>query len=48
MGKRSLLAALAVLAFALAWHIYSGWGLVTLHVTDAPLGKVLASINRQG
>jgi len=48
MGKRSLLAALAVLAVALAWHIYSGWGLVTLHVTDAPLGKVLASINRQG
>jgi hypothetical protein len=48
MGKRSILAALAVLAVALAWHIYSGWGLVTLHVTDAPLGKVLASINRQG
>ncbi len=26
----------------------SGWGLVTVHVTDVPLGKVIASIVRQG
>jgi len=31
-----------------AWQIYSGWGLVTLDVRDAPLAKVLAAINRQG
>ncbi len=31
-----------------AWQIYAGWGLVTLDVRDAPLGKVLASITRQG
>ena len=31
-----------------AWSIYSGWGLVSLDFTNAPLAKVLASIERQG
>jgi len=31
-----------------AWHIYSGWGLVTLDMKDEPVGKVLSSIGRQG
>ena len=26
----------------------AGWGLVTIHVQDAPLGKIIASIARQG
>ena len=30
------------------WYIYSGWGLVTLRVENAPVGKVLASISKQG
>lgn len=31
-----------------AWQIYSGWGLVSLDFENAPAGKVLASISRQG
>lgn len=44
----------AIIAFLLlaaaygAWHIYSGWGLVTINVENAPVGKVLASIGQQG
>lgn len=30
------------------WRIYSGWGLVSLDFTDAPVGKVLSAISRQG
>jgi hypothetical protein len=46
---RFLLSTLAVLLLGWGiWHLYSGWGLVTLDVTDAPVGKVLASIERQG
>ena len=29
-------------------HWIADWGLVTIHVTNAPLGKVIASIARQG
>lgn len=32
----------------LAWHIYSGWGLVTINVQDERADRVLASISRQG
>ncbi len=39
---------LALLAGWAVWHIYSGWGLVTLDYKDAPLRTVLSSINRQG
>ncbi len=39
----------AVLVLAwVAWHIFSGWGLVTLDVQNAPVSNVLASISRQG
>lgn len=38
----------AILAVWGAWYIYSGWGLVTLKVDEAPLSKVLDSISRQG
>jgi len=30
------------------WHLFAGWGLVTLDVRDAPVDRVLASITRQG
>jgi len=47
--RASLTTALALLGFIwAAWHIYSGWGLVTLDVKNKPVGKVLASISRQG
>jgi hypothetical protein len=49
-NPRSLLFALlaAVLVAWGAWHIYSGWGLVTIKVDKAPVGTVLASIGKQG
>jgi hypothetical protein len=44
-----ILLALAVLLAAWgAWHLYAGWGLVSLDVRDAPVDRVLASISRQG
>lgn len=47
--RNLLLSTLAVLLLAWgAWHIYSGWGLVTLKVENAPISKVLASISSQG
>jgi len=39
--------ALIILGILIARWI-AGWGLVTIHVTDAPIGKVIASIARQG
>lgn len=47
---RRILSALLVtlLLGSVAWYIYSGWGLVTLKVENAPVGKVLASIGKQG
>lgn len=30
------------------WHIYSGWGLVTINVQDERVDRVLSSISRQG
>jgi len=48
MKKRSFVALFAVLFGGLAWHIYSGWGLVTIRVNEAPLNKVLESIGKQG
>jgi hypothetical protein len=46
---RFLLCSLAVLLLGWgSWYLYSGWGLVSLDVTDAPVGKVLTSIERQG
>ena len=30
------------------WHAYAGWGLVTIHVDDAPVGRVLSEIRKQG
>ena len=42
-------AALVVIVVAWgAWHIYAGWGLVSLDFREAPVSKVLASISRQG
>jgi hypothetical protein len=37
-----------VLAAVLIGKWVAGWGLVTIHVKDAPLGRVISSIARQG
>jgi hypothetical protein len=33
---------------AVAYHVYADWGLVTIHAHQMPLGKVIASMERQG
>lgn len=43
-----LLGVAAVLFVLLVWHVISGWGLVTIHVADEPLSKVIRSIESQG
>jgi len=43
-----LLGVAAVLFAMLVWHWISGWGLVTVHVSAQPLGKVISAIERQG
>ncbi|MBJ7258414.1 MAG: hypothetical protein JHD33_02665 [Chthoniobacterales bacterium] len=50
MTLRSTLvtAFVALLGLGGAWQIYSGWGLVSLDYTGAPLSKVLSAISRQG
>jgi len=49
MDTRRLLLGLgaALLAWGV-WHIYSGWGLVTVDAENAPIEQVLDEIRRQG
>lgn len=37
-----------LLLFWAAWHLYAGWGLVSLDLRDAPLAQAIAAISRQG
>jgi len=37
-----------LLVFAFAYHIWANWGLVTIHAKQQPLGRVIASMERQG
>jgi hypothetical protein len=37
-----------LLLFAIIYHIWAGWGLITIHAKQEPLGKVIASMERQG
>lgn len=46
--KFALLAIIAAVGVWAAWHIVSGWGLVTIHARNQPLSKVLSEISRQG
>jgi len=51
MNNRRLLvlASVAALLFVVAvWRVIAGWGLVTVHVREVPLPKVISSIERQG
>jgi hypothetical protein len=43
-----LLGAAFILLIALIWHWLAGWGLVTVHVQNTPLSRVISSIERQG
>ena len=42
-----VLAAVVLLLGNVGYHIWAGWGLITIHVTDAPLPTVLKSIEKQ-
>ena len=37
-----------LLVFAIVHHIWADWGLITIHAKQEPLGKVIASMERQG
>ncbi len=43
-----LFAAVVLLVGNVAYRIWAGWGLITVHVTDAPLPTVIQSIAKQG
>lgn len=44
----ALLGAFVVLAGLVIWQWIAGWGLITMDYTDAPLSKVIKSMERQG
>lgn len=37
-----------LLVWAIAYHIWADWGLITIHAKGEPLAQVVASISRQG
>jgi hypothetical protein len=37
-----------LLVFAIVYHIWANWGLITIHAKQEPLAKVIASMQRQG
>lgn len=43
-----VLAAVVLVLGNIGYRIWAGWGLITVHVTDAPLPTVLKSIEKQG
>ena len=43
-----LLAAAVLLVGNVGYRIWAGWGLITVHVTDAPLPAVMRSVEKQG
>ncbi len=45
---QALLGVLAILCVVLVWRWVAGWGLITVNFVDAPLSKVIASVERQG
>ena len=47
-GKILLIGVVGALLAWGSWHIYSGWGLVTIDAENAPIEQVLGEIRRQG
>ncbi len=43
-----VLGTVLLLLFAIVYHIWAGWGLITIHAKQEPLGTVIASMERQG
>lgn len=43
-----LTSVLVILCTVLVWRWIAGWGLITVNFVDAPLSKVIASVERQG
>lgn len=43
-----ILSTIFLLVFAIAYHVWANWGLITIHAKAMPLGKVIASMERQG
>ena len=43
-----VLTTVLLLLFAIIYHIWADWGLITIHAKQEPLGKVIASMERQG
>lgn len=47
-NQLSVFAIVFLLLFAVVYHIWADWGLITIHAKQMPLGKVIASMARQG
>lgn len=43
-----IVSVVVLIFFAIAYHIWANWGLITIHARQEPLGKVIASMERQG
>lgn len=43
-----LVSTVLLLLFAVVYHVWADWGLITIHANKEPLGKVIASMERQG
>ncbi len=43
-----VLSTFLLLIFAIVYHVWANWGLITIHAKAMPLGKVIASMERQG
>jgi len=43
-----VIATVLLLLFAIVYHVWAGWGLITIHAKQEPLSKVIASMERQG
>jgi hypothetical protein len=43
-----IISTILLLLFAIVYHIWADWGLITIHAKGTPLGKVIASMERQG
>jgi hypothetical protein len=43
-----VISTVVLLLFAVIYHIWAGWGLITIHAKQETLGKVIASMERQG
>ena len=43
-----IISTILLLLFAIVYHVWANWGLITIHAKAEPLSKVIASMQRQG